>query len=107
MFTRIVEITIRPESRDTVVNLLNNEVLPTLRSQKGFVDCIGVTGTDNSNHLVSISFWKTRQDADSYHQNTYPRLQNLLNPHITHPPSIRTFDVVTSTVHKIAAGKAA
>jgi quinol monooxygenase YgiN len=107
MFTRIVEITVRPESRDTVVNLLTNEVLPSLRKQTGFVDCIAMTGSDNSNQLLSVTLWKTQKDEESYHQNTYPRLLSLLNPHITHPPSIRTYEVVTSTVHKIAAGKAA
>jgi quinol monooxygenase YgiN len=107
MFTRIVEVTVRPESRDTLINLLNNEVLPTLRKEKGFVDSVGLTSPENGNQLLSITFWKTRQDADTYHQNTYPRLLSLLNPHITHPPTIRTYDVVTSTVHKIAAGKAA
>ena len=107
MFTRIVEITIRPESRDTVINLLNNEVLPTLRKEKGFVDCIGLTSTENTNQLLSISFWNTRQDAETYTQNTFPRLTSLLMSHITHPPTVRTFDVATSTGHKIAAGKAA
>jgi hypothetical protein len=66
-----------------------------------------MTGMGSENELVSISFWKTRQDAEAYHQNTYPRLIALLTPHITHPPTVRNYDVVTSTIHKIAAGKAA
>lgn len=107
MFTRIVEMTIRPESRETVTNLHTNDVLPSLRKEKGFVDAVGLISTESGNQLVSITFWKTRQDAETYHQNTYPRLISLLTSHITHPPTIRTYEVLNSTAHKIAAGKAA
>jgi quinol monooxygenase YgiN len=107
MFTRIVEMTLRPESRETVLNLHTTEVLPSLRREKGFVDAVGLISTENSHQMVSITFWKTRQDAETYHQHTYPRLISLVSSYLTHPPTIRTYEVSTSTVHKIAAGKAA
>jgi hypothetical protein len=51
--------------------------------------------------------------SDHYHQNDrqqregYPKVNEILSPLLESTPVIRTFNVHTSTTHKIAAGKAA
>jgi hypothetical protein len=42
-----------------------------------------------------------------YNQEAYPKVNEILSPLLEGAPVVRTFDVHTSTTHKVAAGKAA
>jgi hypothetical protein len=56
---------------------------------------------------LEISFWNTQQDAERYHREQYPKVSEMLSPLLETAPVIRTYNVHTSTSHKIVAGKAA
>ena len=107
MFTRIVEITTKSGQNQQLSDTINDKVLPILKKQKGFVDEIVLVSDREDNRVVGISFWDTREDAEQYHRTDYPRVQETLRPHLDAEPVIRTFDVHSSTTHKIAAHKAA
>jgi len=59
------------------------------------------------NRVLAISFWHSREDAERYAREQFPAIQQLLHPYLETEPVIRTFDVDTSTTHRITAGKAA
>ena len=107
MFTRIVECHVKPEKRDEFNNKLRNEVLPILQKQPGFVDLIGLVSDTNPEKTVSASFWRSKEDAERYHREHFQRILDLLRPHLKRDPTVETFNVDTSTSHRIAAGKAA
>jgi len=54
-----------------------------------------------------LSFWNKKDDAERYHREQYPEIYEILKHLLETEPVIRTFDVHTSTTHRIAAGKAA
>jgi hypothetical protein len=60
-----------------------------------------------STRILGLSFWNSKEDAERYHREQYPKIQEILKPLIETEPVIRTFDVHTSTTHRIASGKAA
>ena len=63
-----------------------------------------------SNGVVERSrpvFPNSKQDAERYHREQYPKIQEMLKDLLETAPVIRTFDVHTSTTHRIAPGKAA
>jgi heme-degrading monooxygenase HmoA len=107
MFTRVVEITTKSGRAVNVANTVHEKVLPILRQQTGFLDETVLTSDTESNRLLAISFWKTREDAERYHRDNYPRIKELLSSELESTPVIRTFNVHTSTAHKVASGKAA
>jgi heme-degrading monooxygenase HmoA len=107
MFTRIVECHVKPEKKDELENKLRNEVLSTLQKQPGFVDLIALESEEESEQLVAISFWNTKQDAERYHREQYPRIAEMLKPLMKRDPKVDTFNVAHSTAHRISAGKAA
>jgi len=107
MFTRIVECQVKPEKRDEFSNKLRNEVLPILQKQPGFVDLIELVSENNPERIVSVSFWKNKEDAERYHREHYNRITEMLKPNLKRDPTVETFTVDTSTTHRIAAGKAA
>lgn len=107
MFTRIVELTTQSGKNEQLSATINDKVLPILKKQKGFVDEMVLVSDKEPNRVLGISFWDTRENAEEYHRTEYPKVQEILRSFIEGEPEIRTFDVHTSTTHKIAARKAA
>jgi heme-degrading monooxygenase HmoA len=107
MFTRIVELHVKPEKKDEFSQRLRNEVLPILQKQPGFVDLVGLTHETEPERQVAISFWKSKEDAERYHRENFNRITDMLKPLLKRDPKVDTFNVDTSTSHRIAAGKAA
>ena len=107
MFTRIVEISTKPGKSNEVANAIDEKVLPFLRQQPGFLDETVLTSDTESNRVIGISFWKTKEDAERYSRDQFPKVNEILTDLIETIPMVRTFHVHTSTPHKIAAGKAA
>lgn len=102
MFTRMLEFKVNPESRDMLLKLMSEEIIPILRKQVGFVDVIGLTEDTDTMVCTTLSFWSTKADADRYVTETYHKVTEILKPHIATALKVRTFNVETSTFHKIA-----
>ncbi len=107
MFTRVVEITTKSGKVHELANTIHEKVLPILKKQAGFVDETVLTSETESTRVLALSFWNTREDAERYQREQYPKVNEILSPLFEGAPVIRTFNVHTSTPHKIAAGKAA
>jgi hypothetical protein len=58
-------------------------------------------------HLLALSFWNRQQDAERYQKEGYSKVNELIVHLVETAPTVKTFNVDTSTTHKIAAGKAA
>jgi heme-degrading monooxygenase HmoA len=107
MFTRIVELTTKPGKNKQLSDTINDKVMPILKKQKGFVDETVLISDKDDNRVLGLSFWSTKEDAEQYHRTEYPKVQETLRPLLDAEPVIRTYEVHTSTTHRIAAGKAA
>lgn len=107
MFTRVVEINSKSGKASELANTIHEKVLPILKKQKGFVDEIVLTSDAEPNRIIGLSFWNSKEDAERYHREQYPKVNEILSPFLEGAPVIRTFNVHTSTTHRIAAGKAA
>ena len=107
MFTRVVEINSKSGKANELANMIHEKVVPILRKQAGFVDETVLTSDTEPTRVLGISFWNSREDAERYHREQYPKISEMLLPLAKSAPVIRTFNVHSSTPHKIAAGKAA
>jgi heme-degrading monooxygenase HmoA len=107
MFTRVVEVSTKPGKSHEVANTINEKVLPILRQQAGFIDETVLTSETEPNRVMALSFWKTKQDAERYQREQFAKVTEILSHHLEGAPTVRTFNVHTSTPHRIADGKAA
>jgi len=107
MYTRVVELTTKPGKAREVSETINDKVLPILKKQVGFVDEAVLVSDTESTRVLGLSFWNKKEDAERYHREQYPKINEILKPLLETEPVIRTFDVNTSTTHRITAGKAA
>lgn len=107
MFTRVVEIKSKTGKTHELANHIQDKVLPILRQQSGFVDETVLTSETEPNRVLALSFWKSREDAERYEREQYPKITQMLSSLLETTPVVHTFQVHTSTPHKVAAGKAA
>jgi quinol monooxygenase YgiN len=107
MFTRIVELNTKPGKTRELCTAIDDKVLPILKKQTGFVDETVLASDTEPNRVLSLSVWNTKEDAERYHREHYTRINEMFSHLLEGAPVIRTFDVHTSTTHRLVAGKKA
>lgn len=97
MFARKVSVRLKPDSLGTFTNLIEREILPWLRRQKGFLDLITLSLPDGS-EVATISFWDQEDHAQAYNASGYPQVLEVLEEILDAIPYVKTFEVVGSTI---------
>jgi hypothetical protein len=106
MFARSVSIRLKPNSVAEFNSALENEILPLLRKQKGFRDELALVAP-NGSEVLAISLWDQKENADAYGRETFPEVLKTLAKVVEGVPQVQTYQVSSSTFHKIAAQAAA
>lgn len=107
MFTRVVEMHCKTGKSNELCSTASEKVMPILRKQQGFQDEIVLVSTEDPDHVVALSFWNKREDAERYHRDQFSQVKDMVRQFCTSDPKVMTYDVNTSTVHHINLGKAA
>jgi len=107
IFTRAVEVTPKSGKARELTNAINEKVLPILKKQAGFVDETLLVSDTEPNQIFALSFWDSKEDAERYQREQYPAIHEMVRHLLEAEPVIRTFNVESSTTHRIAPGKAA
>ena len=102
MFSRIVTMTLKPNRVQDFTETLEKQVLPKLRNRAGFRDEITFVGPSGT-EVRAISLWDRKENAESYNSETYPEVLKALASVLEGTPQVKTYEVVNSTFHKIAA----
>ena len=105
MYARTVRMELKPNSVAEFTQLLEKEVIPTLRKQNGFKDEIAFVPTDGK-EAIAISFWQERENAESYGRATYPDVLKTLAKVVVGTPQVHTLQVTNSTFHNVAVRQA-
>jgi heme-degrading monooxygenase HmoA len=80
---------------------------PNLKKQRGFVDEMLLISDTEPDQILGISFWNSKEDAEQYHREQFQNIHDSVRHLLDTDPAVRTFEVHTSTTHRIQAGKAA
>jgi heme-degrading monooxygenase HmoA len=102
MFARSVSFHLKPGRSAEFTQLLDKNIIPTLRKQKGFQDEIALVAPGGAD-AVGISLWDTKEDAETYARGAYPGVVKALEQVVEGTPQVKTYEVANSTFHKIAA----
>jgi heme-degrading monooxygenase HmoA len=102
MFTRHVTLKLKANSASEFAHVMENEIIPLLRKQKGFRDEVTLISQERQ-EAVAISFWETKENAEAYSRTGYPDVLKILAKVVQGAPKVETFEISNSTFHKIAA----
>ena len=103
MFTRVVEVNSKRGKARELCNTIDEKVLPILKKQAGFVDETVMVSDADQNRVLAISYWNKREDAERYAREQFDNVQKTIQHLLETEPIVRTFDVHTSTAHKVTA----
>lgn len=107
MYARQVSMELKPNSQTDFTRKLESEILPLLRKQRGFMDEITFI-EPGGKKAFAISLWDSKQNAETYSQNSYADVSKMMSTLVDGTPRVRTFEVAHSTSHKfVAKSKAA
>ena len=106
MFARHVVVRLKAKAAPEFTRLVETQVIPMLRKQKGFLDEVTFISPDLT-EAVGNSFWETKADAEAYNRSGYPEVMKSLENVVEGTPTVGTATVSNSTFHKIAAAHAA
>ena len=104
MFGRQVTLKLKANSAIELKRIVEAEILPILRKQKGFRDETTLIAPERS-EAIANSFWDTKADAEAYDQTAYAEVLKTLSNVIEGAPTVKTFDVANSTFHQAAASR--
>lgn len=106
MYTRIVETTSKHGKARELCHTIDEQILPMLKKQNGFVDEVVMVSDTEPNKVIAISFWKTKEDAQRYEREQFVNVKKTIQPMFEGEPHVRTFDIHSSTAHRVTAEKA-
>jgi hypothetical protein len=101
MFARHITPQLKPNLGKEFRGTFEKEIVPLLNKQRGFVDELLLV-TPEKREVVAIGLWETREFAETYHRELYPRVENLVEKYIEGVPVIKNFEEQYATFHKIA-----
>ena len=107
MHSLIIEGTLKPGKKTEFVTSWKNEILPNLKKQPGFVDEILLFASEQPDRGVGLSFWKTKEEAERYHGEVFPKVADGVGHLINGAPTVRSFNVEAAETFHVSAGKAA
>ncbi len=106
MVSRIVSCTINPANVSEFRTALNNQFLPRIQSQPGFID--NIESLDPATGQFScVTLWKTASDVENYDKGLFQEVAAGLVPLMQAGPTVQTLPVENSSVHHVKAGTAA
>ncbi|MGH9743399.1 MAG: hypothetical protein ACRD51_13725, partial [Candidatus Acidiferrum sp.] len=82
--------------------IIEKEVMPVLKRQKGFKDEIVLTNPGAS-EVIGISIWEQKENADAYNREASSQVHQLLSKVLDGTPQVKTYEVSNSTIQKLAA----
>lgn len=102
MFTHHITMNLKANSAPELSRVIENEIIPMLRKQKGF--CGEVTSiTAARSSATSDSYWETMEDAEAYHRTGYQESLKSLADVIVGLPMVSTFEVFKAAFLRRAA----
>jgi len=102
MFSRNVSYKLKAKSAVEFTRIVEGEVIPLLRRQRGFDDAISFIAADR-NEAVTISLWDKKEDAEAHIEKCYPEILRALSSVVEGTPQVQSFEIGNSTSHQIAA----
>jgi len=105
MFVRKVSMRLKSEAASEFICKMENEIIPLLRKQKGFLDEMTLLA-QSGKEVYAYSFWENSTDAENYDKNEFAQVTRMLTGVIEGALRVHTYMVANSTFPKMAAAAA-
>lgn len=92
MYARLTFAKTLPEQFDRLRKIYNEEIVPAVRQQKGFMNIILLEPTDKAEDFISMTQWENKEFADQYEASgLYKELVGKLKDLLVKEPVLKTY----------------
>ena len=95
MFARILEFVPKLEKKEEFIKVIQNEVLPILKKQNGFLEVLPFFPEIKTEKALTISLWTEKKYAEMYEREWFPKVEAILKPYLTTPITFKYYTVET------------
>lgn|SRR6202035_1563665 len=97
MFARILNLEVKLDKKEEFVKVVKNQVLPILKKQTGFLEILPFSAEKTREETVfTVSLWTTKQDAERYEREWYPKVFAIVKPFLTAPVVVNYYNLETT-----------
>lgn len=107
MFARFLELTAKPEKKPELIKAIKDEIIPVLKTYKGFVDVIHLEVETDPTKLYGITLWRDKADLEKYTRQGFPKIQPILERYVAVPIVARQCTVHEAISMKFVTAAAA
>jgi hypothetical protein len=97
MFARHVTLQLKRGVVRDIPRLMDQEILPLLRRQKGFLEELFFIAP-NEIDAVAISLWEEKENAVKFNREGYPEIVKLLDKYAEGIPLVKDFELQYATI---------
>lgn len=101
MFARHITVQLKTNIAKELPVTFEKEIVPLLKRQKGFVDELLLV-TPEKKEVVAISLWETKEYAEKYTRELYPKIEKMVEKYIEGVPVVKNFETEYSSMLKPA-----
>jgi len=101
MIARHIEINLKPDRYNEFKTLYENEILPIMQRQTGFLDELALVGEGKTERHMVVTLWKTKTDVENYNKREFPKILEMVKPFLNGTPKVEYFTVEHTTFRKV------
>lgn len=93
MFVRLTYFGFKPDKLKDLKKFYNEVAIPTLKKQKGNLECKLLEPVDRKDDYISMTTWEKKADADAYDKTgVYKTLVDQVRPFFSKEPVLRVYE---------------
>ena len=94
MWIRLIEVKIKHDKLDEARKIYNEEIAPTVKTQKGNIDMFLMESNDKEGVVISFTSWETQENGEAYEKSgTYVKMVNKVKHTFAGMPTLWSYEV--------------
>jgi heme-degrading monooxygenase HmoA len=94
MWVRLTFVKIQPDKLDEVRRIYYDDIVPTVKAQKGNIDIFLLEPVGEDEEFISLTSWDSKENGDAYETSgTYPEMVNKVKKGFAGPPTLKSYEV--------------
>ena len=94
MWVRLTFVKIQPDKVDELRKVFYDEIVPTVKAQKGIIDVYLMEPINENEEFISLTSWDSKANGDTYEASgTYPEMVNKVKFGFAAPPTLKSYEV--------------
>lgn len=104
MISRVITCTIQRDKVDEFRNAINNEFLPRIQAQPGFLENVESCDPSTGKYHC-LTLWNSEADVRNYDHGLFQEIAGRLAPLMAGAPDVQTLPVDNASAHRMRAGE--